>query len=107
MNINVTYHWTDLEYNHPIWEHHDTWGPVATIRIMAKMEVPFVKEKTIWDTYDVFDYVVEGNAGDPRDQIIKAIQRYADDHNIEIQFDFLKKWENKDANSMVCAWEDF
>lgn len=105
MDIKVTYHWTFLEYAVPGWKQHDTWGPVATVRIMAKMEVPFY-EKVVWATFDVFNVVIDGNAGDPRDQIIKRIQEYADAHGIEIQFDFLKKWEEKKPNT--CGWdEDF
>ena len=104
MNLNVTYHWTHLEYSFPSFKNEDTWGPVALITIMVHIDVPFVKEKQVWGTYDILKYPIEGNAGDPRDQIIKFIQKYADSKGIEIQFDFPKKWNDKEAYTAV--WEE-
>lgn len=107
MNLNVTYHWTHLEYSYPSFKDEDTWGPVALITIRAHIEAPFTKEGWLWGTCEVLKYPIEGNAGDPRDQIIKFIQKYADHKGIEIQFDFLKKWEERKTGQNVCEWEEF
>ena len=107
MNLNVTYHWTHLEYSYPSFKHEDTWGPVARMTIMARIEAPFVKEERVWGTYDVLKCLIEGNAGDPCDQIINFIQKYADSKGIEIQFDFLERWNGTEGHTTVCDWEEF
>lgn len=108
MELNVTYHWTHLEYSYPSFKQDDTWGPVALITIMAHIETPFVKEKQLWGTYEVLRYPIEGNADDPRDQIIQFIQHYAEVKGIEVHFDFLEKWEKKKLNESgnVIPWDE-
>ena len=107
MDVNVTYHWTFIDYDNPIWKHDTTWGPVAVINIDAKIELPFAREGHVFVNYDKIRCVIDGGS-DPRDQIIQFIQHYAEVKGIEVHFDFLEKWEKKRLNEPgnVIPWDE-
>jgi hypothetical protein len=97
MEVNVTYHWTYLDYEAPAYKKSTTWGPVANISIDAKVELPFARDGHIFVNYDRISCVIDSN-DDPRDQIVRYIQHYAEVKGIEVHFDFLERWEKKPLN---------
>ena len=106
MELNVTYHWTHLDYDGPIYKHDITWGPVAVISIDAKVELPFARDGHIFVNYDKIRCVIDGNS-EPRDQIIQFIQHYAEVKGIEVHFDFLERWEKKKlSDPSKLTWAD-
>ena len=109
MDVNVTYHWTHLDYDNPMWKHDPiTWGPVAVISIDAKIELPFAREGFIMVNYDKLRCEIDGDSGDPRGQILEFIQHYAEANGIDIQCDFLERWEKKKSNTPgeVVPWDE-
>ena len=108
MDVNVTYHWTYLGYAEPYFKEDATWGPVALINIDAKVELPFARDGFVMINYDKLRCEIDGDGGDPRGQILEFIQHYAEVKGIDIQCDFLEKWEEKKLcpPGEVAPWDE-
>lgn len=103
MELNVTYHWVDLFYSHPTRQQivDNNWGPAARAIIDVRTSLPTINGfKEMYGRYATIDIPIIG-AMEPTKEIIQSIQNFANENQIEIQFDFLNP---KKDNSSV--WED-
>ena len=102
MAVCTTYHWTSLDYAHPGWHKHDTWGPVAEAIITTRVKIldhPNCDNKELQGIYKRLIIPI-GKGADPKHQIIQAVKKFGEEENIQIKFDFIKKWQEKDPNDL-------
>jgi hypothetical protein len=91
MELNVTYHWTYLDYLHitPENRKNGNFGPVACAEIEVRTFLPTAYcLKETRESYDRIRIPISGTM-EPTQEIIQTIQRYADEHNIEILMDYI------------------
>lgn len=91
MNLNVTYHWTYLDYLHINAENrkNGNFGPVACAQIEVRTFLPTANGlKEMRGCYDRIHIPISGTM-EPTKEIIQTIQHYADEHNIEILMDYI------------------
>lgn len=88
MDINVSYHWTNLDYRLPSFK-TGNWGPVATAAIEIHAELPTAEGyKELYGEYKHLTIPITGTK-DPRQEIIEAIEQFGRDHSITIEMDCL------------------
>ena len=91
MELNVTYHWTYLDYLNitPENRKNGNFGPVACAEIEVRTFLPTAYcLKEMRGSYDRIRIPISGTM-EPTQEIIQTIQRYADEHNIEILMDYI------------------
>lgn len=88
MELNITYHWTYLDYQFPHKADKD-WGPVATASIEAWVDLPDPEEnKHLHGIYKHLMIPITGTM-DPKQEIIQAIEKFGKEKNITVEMDFL------------------
>jgi hypothetical protein len=77
---------------------------VAHITITATIDTtPFSPhEKNVSMPYSVLEVVIEAGNISPCDQIIQAIEKFAAEKNIKIEYDFLEKWKRGEKNTCIA-----
>ena len=91
MELNVTYHWTYLDYLNitPENRKNGNFGPVACAQIEVRTFLPTAYcLREMRGSYDRIHIPISGTM-EPTKEIIQAIQRYADEHKIEILMDYM------------------
>lgn len=102
MAVRTTYHWTGLDYAHPGWHKYDTWGPIAEAIITINIEIldrPNCETKNLRGVYKRLSIPIEKGA-DPKHQIIQAIKKFGEEEDIQIKYDFVKKWKEKNPDDL-------
>lgn len=102
MAVRTTYHWTGLDYAHPGWHKYDTWGPIAEVVITTNIEIldhPNCETKNLRGVYKRLSIPIEKGA-DPKYQIIQAIKKFGEEEDIQIKYDFVKKWKEKNPDDL-------
>lgn len=102
MAVRTTFHWTHLDYANPGWHKYDTWGPVAEVVIMTKIEIldrPNCDTKNLQGIYKRLSVPIEKGT-DPKHQIIQAIKKFGEEEGIQIKYDFVKKWKEKNPDDL-------
>lgn len=91
MELNVTYHWTYLDYLHINSENrkNGNFGPIACAQIEVRTSLPTANGlKEMRGCYDRIHIPISGTM-EPTKEIIQTIQHYADEHHIEILMDYI------------------
>lgn len=101
MELNVTYHWTYLDYLgiSSTKAKQGDFNPVAAAEIEAMANLPIAKglKEQSWH-YDRILIPITGTM-EPKKEIIQTIQRYADEHNITIEMDYIN-------GKINCGWDE-
>lgn len=96
MELNVTYHWTYLDYLSPNFK-TGYWAPIARATIEVHADLPTADEpKQLHGMYTHISIPITGTM-DPKEEIIQSIQKFAEEQNITIEMDCI----NGKAD---CGW---
>lgn len=99
MNLNVTYHWTYLDYLSPNFR-TDHWAPTARAAIEIYADLPTAEGlKQLRGMYTHITIPITGTM-DPKEEIIQNIQKFAKEQNITIEMDCI----NGKANNWDYAF---
>lgn len=102
MELKVTYHWTGLDYLRIKSENrkNGNFGPIACAEIDVKTFLPTANGvKEMCGCYDRIHIPISGTMK-PTEEIIQTIQRYAEEHKIEILMDYI------DPNYKSHYWDE-
>lgn len=88
MDINVTYHWTYLDYLTPNFK-KGNWSPIARAAIEIYAELLTVEgNKELRGIYSHLTIPITGTM-DPKEEIIQSIEKFGKEQNITIEMDCL------------------
>lgn len=98
MELNVSYHWTYLDYLSPNFK-TGYWAPIARAAIEVHADLPTVDGlKQLHGMYTHISIPITGTM-DPKEEIIQSIQKFAKEQNITVEMDCI----NGKAN---CDWDE-